>query len=110
MSASGDNDSKDSHQNTEKEWFYEDMEITHVDDFEEDFESDVDFEESYSSRKRKRPKLAKKVPVNTESTPKRGRKSGGGVGNYKSTVQFVIGTELIFLPHIFLRWTKKSYW
>lgn len=82
MSASGDNDSKDSHPNAEKEWFHEDMDMSHyhhVDDFEEDFESDIDFDESYSSRgKRKRgTRSARKISSNLESTPKRGRKGGG---------------------------------
>lgn len=76
LGASGDNDSKDGHPNAEKEWFYEDMELTHVEEFEEDFDSDADFDDSYSNRKRKRAKPAKKLPVNPDATPKRGRKGG----------------------------------
>ncbi|XP_037946812.1 zinc finger protein DPF3-like [Teleopsis dalmanni] len=79
MSASGDNDSKDSHPNAEKEWFHEDMDISHyhhVDDFEEDFESDNDFDESYSSRgKRKRGSRSRRVNTTLDGTPKRGRKA-----------------------------------
>lgn len=82
MSASGDNDSKDSHANAEKEWFHEDMDISHyhhVDEFEEDFESDNDFDESYSSRgKRKRGArtVGRRSNPATDGTPKRGRKGG----------------------------------
>ncbi|XP_067631946.1 zinc finger protein ubi-d4 B [Eurosta solidaginis] len=81
MSASGDNDSKDSHANAEKDWFHEDIDMSHyhhVDDFEEDFESDNDFDESYSSRgKRKRgTRSGRRSTVTTDGTPKRGRKSG----------------------------------
>ncbi|XP_053962633.1 zinc finger protein ubi-d4 B [Anastrepha ludens] len=82
MSASGDNDSKDSHANAEKDWFHEDIDMSHyhhVDDFEEDFESDNDFDESYSSRgKRKRgSRSARKSTAVADGTPKRGRKGGG---------------------------------
>ncbi|XP_065369977.1 zinc finger protein DPF3 isoform X2 [Calliphora vicina] len=82
MSASGDNDSKDSHANAEKEgWFHEDIEMSyhhHVDDFEDDFESDNDFDESYSARgKRKRGGGGtrwRKGNTSVDGTPKRGRK------------------------------------
>ncbi|XP_036331669.1 zinc finger protein ubi-d4 A isoform X2 [Rhagoletis pomonella] len=82
MSASGDNDSKDSHANAEKDWFHEDIDMSHyhhVDDFEEDFESDNDFDESYSSRgKRKRgSRSARRSTAAVDGTPKRGRKGGG---------------------------------
>uniref|UniRef100_A0A1I8PQU3 DPF1-3 N-terminal domain-containing protein n=2 Tax=Stomoxys calcitrans TaxID=35570 RepID=A0A1I8PQU3_STOCA len=85
MSASGDNDSKDSHANAEKEWFHEDMEMTyhHHEDFEDDFESDNDFDESYSARgKRKRGTATgstrwRKSNTSVDGTPKRGRKGGG---------------------------------
>ncbi|XP_055839721.1 zinc finger protein ubi-d4 B isoform X2 [Episyrphus balteatus] len=76
LGATADNDSKDSHPNPEKEWFYEDMELSHVEEFEEDFDSDADFDDSYSNRKRKRAKPAKKPPANPDATPKRGRKGG----------------------------------
>lgn len=50
-----DTDSKDSHRNDEKEWYYDEMELSHhVDNFEEDPESDMDFDESYSSKRRRR--------------------------------------------------------
>lgn len=79
LGTSGDNDSKDSHGNPEKEWFYDEMDMSHVDDFEEDFESDMDFDESYTKKKR-RGRIPKKPPVERgEGTPKRGR--GGGRGN-----------------------------
>ncbi|XP_075169922.1 double PHD fingers d4 [Haematobia irritans] len=84
MSASGDNDSKDSHANAEKEWFHEDMEMSyhHHEDFEDDFESDNDFDESYSARgKRKRGTTGttrwRKSNATVDGTPKRGRKGGG---------------------------------
>lgn len=82
MSASGDNDSKDSHANPEKDWFHEDIDMSHyhhVDDFEEDFESDNDYDESYSSRgKRKRgSRSSRKSTATADGTPKRGRKGGG---------------------------------
>lgn len=78
LGASADNDSKDSHGIPEKEWFYEEMDMSHVDDFEEDIESDMDFDESYSKKKR-RGRVPKKPPVERgEGTPKRGR--GGGRG------------------------------
>ncbi|EDW72090.1 uncharacterized protein Dwil_GK10624 [Drosophila willistoni] len=81
MGASGDNDSKDSHANAEKEWFHEDLESSHYhhgDDYEDDFDSDNDFDESYSSRgKRKRGSRPRRSNANVEGTPKRGRKGGG---------------------------------
>ncbi|XP_039956379.1 zinc finger protein ubi-d4 B [Bactrocera tryoni] len=83
MSASGDNDSKDSHANPEKDWFHEDIDMSHyhhVDDFEEDFESDNDYDDiAYSSRgKRKRgSRSARKSTATADGTPKRGRKGGG---------------------------------
>lgn len=82
LSASGDNDSKDSHANAEKEWFHDDIDIGyhhHVDDFDDDFESDNDYDESYNSRgKRKRgARWRKGANPSIDGTPKRGRKSGG---------------------------------
>ncbi|XP_011192586.1 zinc finger protein ubi-d4 B [Zeugodacus cucurbitae] len=82
MSASGDNDSKDSHANPEKDWFHEDIDMSHyhhVDDFEDEFESDNDYDESYSSRgKRKRgSRSSRKSTATADGTPKRGRKGGG---------------------------------
>ncbi|XP_030377909.1 zinc finger protein ubi-d4 [Scaptodrosophila lebanonensis] len=81
MGASGDNDSKDSHANAEKEWFHEEMDVSHyhhADDYEDDFESDNDFDESYSSRgKRKRSSRPRRSNANADGTPKRGRKGGG---------------------------------
>ncbi|KAH8373023.1 hypothetical protein KR009_010527 [Drosophila setifemur] len=81
MGASGDNDSKDSHANAEKDWFHEDMDTTHYhhgDDYEDDFDSDNDFDESYTSRgKRKRGSRPRRSNANVEGTPKRGRKGGG---------------------------------
>ncbi|KAH8413678.1 hypothetical protein KR222_003293 [Zaprionus bogoriensis] len=81
MGASGDNDSKDSHANAEKDWFHEDIDSSHyhhVDDYEDDFDSDNDFDESYSSRgKRKRGSRPRRTNTNVEGTPKRGRKGGG---------------------------------
>lgn len=93
MSASGDNDSKDSHANAEKEWFHEDMEMSyhhHVDDFEDDFESDNDFDESYSARgKRKRGTSGttrwRKSNASVDGTPKRGRKGGGEYETFNSS-------------------------
>ncbi|XP_055919968.1 zinc finger protein ubi-d4 B [Eupeodes corollae] len=76
LGATADNDSKDGHPMPEKEWFYEDLELSHVDEFEEDFDSDADFDDSYSNRKRKRAKPTKKPPANPDATPKRGRKGG----------------------------------
>ncbi|KRG04871.1 uncharacterized protein Dmoj_GI20660, isoform B [Drosophila mojavensis] len=81
MGASGDNDSKDSHANAEKDWFHEDMDSSHyhhADDYEDDFDSDNDFDESYSSRgKRKRGSRPRRTNANVDGTPKRGRKGGG---------------------------------
>ncbi|XP_034106032.1 zinc finger protein DPF3 [Drosophila albomicans] len=81
MGASGDNDSKDSHANAEKDWFHEDMDSSHyhhADDYEDDFDSDNDFDESYSSRgKRKRGSRSRRSNANVDGTPKRGRKGGG---------------------------------
>ncbi|KAH8309997.1 zinc finger protein ubi-d4 B isoform X1 [Drosophila kikkawai] len=81
MGASGDNDSKDSHANAEKEWFHEDLDSSHYhhgDDYEDDFDSDNDFDESYTSRgKRKRGSRPRRSNANAEGTPKRGRKGGG---------------------------------
>ena len=77
LSASADNDSKDSHRNDEEtKWYYDEMELNHVDDFEEDFESDVDFDESYNkSRKRRTKGNTRKSNVDSMSTPaKRGRR------------------------------------
>lgn len=81
MGASGDNDSKDSHANAEKDWFHEDMDSSHyhhADDYEDDFDSDNDFDESYSSRgKRKRGSRPRRSNATVDGTPKRGRKGGG---------------------------------
>lgn len=81
MGASGDNDSKDSHANAEKDWFHEDMDTSHyhhADDYEDDFDSDNDFDESYSSRgKRKRGSRPRRSNATVDGTPKRGRKGGG---------------------------------
>ncbi|XP_016973576.1 zinc finger protein DPF3 isoform X2 [Drosophila rhopaloa] len=78
MGASGDNDSKDSHANAEKEWFHEEMDTSHYhhgDDYEDDFDSDNDFDESYTSRgKRKKGSRLRRTNANVEGTPKRGRK------------------------------------
>ncbi|XP_052854729.1 zinc finger protein ubi-d4 isoform X2 [Drosophila gunungcola] len=78
MGASGDNDSKDSHANAEKEWFHEEMDTSHYhhgDDYEDDFDSDNDFDESYTSRgKRKKGSRPRRTIANVEGTPKRGRK------------------------------------
>ncbi|KAH8272016.1 hypothetical protein KR018_000832 [Drosophila ironensis] len=85
MGASVDNDSKDSHANPEKEWFHEDMDSSHYhhgDDFEDEFDSDNDFDESYTSRgKRKRGARPRRSNASTDSTPKRGRKGGYLLGN-----------------------------
>jgi len=81
MGASGDNDSKDSHANVEKEWFHDEMDTSHFhhgDEFEDDFDSDNDFDESYTSRgKRKKCSRPRRTNANVEGTPKRGRKGGG---------------------------------
>ncbi|XP_001357517.2 zinc finger protein DPF3 [Drosophila persimilis] len=82
MGASGDNDSKDSHANAEKEWFHDEIDSSHYhhggDDYEDDFDSDNDFDESYSNRgKRKRSSRPRRSNANVEGTPKRGRKGGG---------------------------------
>ncbi|EDV59905.1 zinc finger protein ubi-d4 [Drosophila erecta] len=81
MGASGDNDSKDSHANVEKEWFHDEMDTSHYhhgDEFEDDFDSDNDFDESYTSRgKRKKCTRPRRTNANVEGTPKRGRKGGG---------------------------------
>ncbi|KAH8265684.1 hypothetical protein KR026_001191 [Drosophila bipectinata] len=78
LGASGDNDSKDSHVNAEKEWFHEEMDVSHYhhgDDYDDDFDSDNDFDESYTSRgKRKRGTRPRRSNSHAESTPKRGRK------------------------------------
>ncbi|XP_070854942.1 uncharacterized protein d4 isoform X4 [Drosophila suzukii] len=81
MGASGDNDSKDSHANAEKEWFHDEMDTSHYhhgDDYEDDFDSDNDFDESYTSRgKRKKCSRPRRTNASVEGTPKRGRKGGG---------------------------------
>ncbi|KAL5286969.1 DPF2 family protein [Megaselia abdita] len=90
LGTSGDNDSKDSHGNPEKEWWkseVDELDMSHVEDFEEDFESDMDFDESYSKKKR-RGRIPKKAPAERgEGTPKRGR--GGGRGRRKLAVQAI---------------------
>ncbi|XP_070070041.1 uncharacterized protein d4 isoform X2 [Drosophila takahashii] len=81
MGASGDNDSKDSHANAEKEWFHDEMDTSHYhhgDDYEDDLDSDNDFDESYTSRgKRKKGSRSRRTNASVEGTPKRGRKGGG---------------------------------
>ncbi|XP_043064360.1 zinc finger protein DPF3 isoform X2 [Drosophila ficusphila] len=80
MGASGDNDSKDSHANAEKDWLNEEVDTPHYhqgDDYEDDFDSDNDFDESYTSRgKRKKGSRTRRTNANVEGTPKRGRKGG----------------------------------
>lgn len=50
------------------------MELNHVEDF-EDVDSDLDFDESYSGRRRKRKYASRKSAGGIETTPaKRGRR------------------------------------
>ncbi|XP_017065547.1 supporter of activation of yellow protein isoform X2 [Drosophila eugracilis] len=78
IGTSGDNDSKDSHANAEKEWFHDEIDPSHYhhgDDYEDDFDSDNDFDESYSSRgKRKKGSRLRRTNASMEGTPRRGRK------------------------------------
>lgn len=97
MGASGDNDSKDSHANAEKDWFHDDMDSSHyhhADDYEDDFDSDNDFDESYSSRgKRKRGSRPRRSNATVDGTPKRGRK-GGGMFHYLVMLFFYTNPNL----------------
>ncbi|KAF2898828.1 hypothetical protein ILUMI_07346 [Ignelater luminosus] len=82
-----DNDSKDSQlllkDDVSKEWYYDEQDMLEMDAYDEpDQDSDLDYEETYSKRTKRRKGAGRSRGTDSPSTP--GRRKGGGRGRKKA--------------------------